>query len=66
MAGGNWREFSYNGIRFDILQGQFLRLRYKQGDTGKLRAYLIVDIVTRRAIMVELYEDGNLTEQITL
>lgn len=66
MAAGGWREFSYQGVRFDILQGQFLRLRHRKADRGKLRAYLIIDILKRRPLMVELYEDGTLVEQVTL
>jgi hypothetical protein len=66
VAAGGWREFRYNGVRFDILQGQFLRLRHRKEDRGSLRAYLIVDILKRRPLMIELYEDGALVEQVTL
>lgn len=66
MASGGWREFEYKGVRFDILQGQFLRLRHRRADHGSRKAYLIVDIVKRRPLMVELYEDGALVEQVTL
>lgn len=66
MASGNWKEFRFNGIRFDILQGQFVRIRYRKGDQGTQKAYLVVDIVVRRPLLIELYEDGELVEQVTL
>lgn len=70
MANGGWKEFLSSDkrsvVRFDVLQGQFLRFRYKPADQGNKKAFLIVDIVNRREVMIELYEGGTLVEQVTL
>lgn len=70
MASGGWKEFlssdKHSAVRFDVLQGQFLRFRYRPEDRHGLKAFLIVDLLTMSEVMIELYEGGTLVEQITL
>ncbi len=69
MSSGGWKEYVSKrdrGVRFDILEGRYLRLRARNLGRGDKKAYLVIDLLTLTELEIELYQDGKMVDVIYL